>query len=66
MCILFFNVCSVLTKKVMENTPFNLKYSLYSGHSWTDMKLMSLGFLAQKMVKVCSNTQAQGSVLIDT
>lgn len=58
MCILFFNLCSVLIKKVMENTPFNLKYSLYSGHSWANMKLMSIGFLVQKMVEVYSNTQA--------
>lgn len=47
MGILFFNVCSVLIKKVMENIPFNLKYRLYSRHLWADMKLMSIGFLVQ-------------------
>lgn len=65
MCILFLNICSVLIKKVMQNIPYNLKYSIYLRYSWADMKLVSVGFLVLRMVKVYSNTQAQSSVLVD-
>lgn len=65
MCILFLNICSVLIKKVMQNIPYNLIYSIYPRHSWADMKLVSVGFLVLRMVKVYSNTQAQSSVLVD-